>query len=91
MAIFVGCQKTSKQDTDDVDGGVRINTNFDAPKEIESTEIKSFYCEFSNLTMMNKDTFLKNRVYQMESYKAVIKFMAVTRAGKKLLKRKLIS
>ena len=48
MAIFVGCQKTSKQDTDDVDGGVRINTNFDAPKEIESTEIKSFYCEFSN-------------------------------------------
>lgn len=67
MAVFVGCQKTSEQDTDDVDGGVRINTNFEAPKEIESTEIKSFYCEFSNLTMMNEDTFLKNRVYQLEA------------------------
>ena len=67
MAIFVGCQKTSEQDTDDIDGGVRINNNYDAPKKIESTEIKSFYCEFSNLTMMNEDTFLKNRVYQLEA------------------------
>ena len=67
MVIFVGCQKTSEQDTDDIDGGVRINNNYDAPKKIESTEIKSFYCEFSNLTMMNEDTFLKNRVYQLEA------------------------
>ena len=67
MIIVVGCQKTSEQDTDDIDGGVRINTSYDAPKEIESTEIHSFYCEFSNLTMMNEDTFLKNKVYQLEA------------------------
>ena len=66
MIIVVGCQKTPEQDTDDIDGGVRINTSYDAPKEIESTEIHSFYCEFSNLTMMNEDTFLKNKVYQLE-------------------------
>ena len=68
MVIAVGCQKTPEQGTDDIDGGVRINTGYDAPKEIKSTEIHSFYCEFSNLTMMNEDTFLKNRVYQLEAF-----------------------
>ena len=58
MVISVGCQKTQEQDTDDIDGGVRINTSYDAPKKIESTKINTFYCEFSNLTMMNEDTFL---------------------------------
>ena len=71
VAVFlIGCQSTSNENTDEIDGGVRIDTSYDAPKEIQSTEITFFYCEFSNLTMMNEDTFLKNRVYQL---KAVLK------------------
>ena len=66
--FFVGCRKNAEHDTDDIDGGVRINTSYDAPKKIESTKINTFYCEFSNLTMMNEDTFLKNRVYQLEAF-----------------------
>lgn len=70
VVFLVGCRKNAEHDTDNIDGGVRIDTSYDAPKEIQSTEITFFYCEFSNLTMMNKDTFLKNRVYQL---KAVLK------------------
>lgn len=66
MAVFTGCSKQSKENTDDIDGGVINNTSYDAPKEIESTEIKYFYCEFSNLTMMNEDTFLENKVYELK-------------------------
>ena len=65
--LLMGCSKTSNENTDEIDGGVRINTSYDAPKEIKSTEIKSFYCEFSNLTMMNEDTFLENKVYQLKA------------------------
>ncbi len=41
-------------DTDDIDGGVRHNNSYDAPKKIESSEIIEFYCEFSTLTMIDE-------------------------------------
>lgn len=67
VAIFTGCRKSSNENTDDIDGGVRIDTSYDAPKEIESTEIEFFYCEFSALTMMNEETFLENKVYELKA------------------------
>ncbi len=54
------------QTTDDIDGGVRINNDFDAPKTIASTQIVSFSCEFSTLTLMEEST-LGNDVFSLEA------------------------
>ena len=67
MIFFAGCRLTSEQDTDDIDGGVIIDTGYDAPKEIKSTEMKSFYCQFSNYGLVNKDTYLENRIYTFDA------------------------
>ena len=67
VAVFTGCRKSSNENTDDIDGGVINDTSYDAPKEIESTEIEFFYCEFSTLTMMNEETFLENKVYELKA------------------------
>ena len=67
MIFFVGCAKKVKKEPEEEEGGVRINSSYDAPKEIKSSEIEYFYCEFSNLTMMDKDTFLENKVYELKA------------------------
>ena len=67
MVFLVGCAKTVKKEPEEEEGGVRIDSSYDAPKEIKSTEIEYFYCEFSNLTMMDKDTFLENKVYELKA------------------------
>ena len=67
VIFLAGCSKLSKEETEEVDGGVRIDSSYDAPKEIKSTEIEYFYCEFSNLTMMDEDTFLENKVYKLKA------------------------
>lgn len=53
--VLVGCKK-SPQETDDIDGGVVHNVSTDAPKQIQSTEIVSFSCEFSTLDRSLSDT-----------------------------------
>lgn len=65
--LLMGCSKSQPKNTADEEGGVRIDTSYDAPKEIQSTDIIHFYCEFSNLTMMNEETFLENKVYELEA------------------------
>lgn len=67
VIFLAGCSKLSKEETEEVDGGVRIDSSYDAPKKIKSTEIEYFYCEFSNLTMMDEDTFLENKVYKLKA------------------------
>ena len=67
MLLFAGCRLRTEQDTDDIDGGVIIDTSYDAPKEIKSTEMKSFYCQFSNYGLFNEDTYLENRIYTFEA------------------------
>lgn len=54
-------------DSDDVDGGVRIDAGTDAPKVIESTRITSFSCDFSGYTMSRTDTRLAGRKYRLEA------------------------
>lgn len=66
ILILSGCGRGA-QPEEEIDGGVKNNTNYDAPKSIESTEITSFYCEFSTLALLEEDTFLGNRVYQLSA------------------------
>lgn len=71
--ILTGCidhrnnQTNNPPDEIDVDGGVKDNTNLDAPKTITSTQIVTFECEFSTLDLPKEDTILKNAVYLLEA------------------------
>ena len=64
-AIMSGCIG-KPQNTDEIDGGVIIDDGVDAPKTITSTQIVSFACEFSTLTLM-EETALGNEVYTLEA------------------------
>lgn len=64
-AILSGCMKATRN-TDDIDGGVILDHSTDAPKTIVSTQIVSFSCEFSTLSLM-EETVLENDVYELEA------------------------
>jgi len=51
--LLAACTTTG--DTDVIDGGVRDNSNYDAPKTIISTEPVAFTCTFSTLTHLYED------------------------------------
>lgn len=53
--FLAGCRKNQRK-TDEIDGGVVHNVITDAPKQIESTQIVFFSCEFSTLDRMQEDT-----------------------------------
>ena len=61
--LFSGCKT---HDTDNIDGGVRHNnTDPDAPKVIESSEIVSFDCKLSLLAIPEEDSEFSGRVYKL--------------------------
>lgn len=64
-AVLSGCMKATRN-TDDIDGGVILDGSSDAPKTVASTQIASFSCEFSTLSLM-EETVLENDVYELEA------------------------
>lgn len=65
VIALVGCAAKDRS-TDDIDGGVRINNDVDAPKTINSTKIVSFSCEFSTLDLLEQSP-LGNDVYDLQA------------------------
>lgn len=64
---FSGC-KTPIPETTDEDGGIsKYETGNDSPKTIESTEIVSFVCEFSQIAIMEEDSALAGKVYTLSA------------------------
>ena len=68
-AIFcIGCiQKVPTEEPVEEDGGVRDNSDPDAPKIIESDFIISFQCELSALDRMEEDTYLSGKNYRLKA------------------------
>lgn len=66
LVALAGCRK-APADTDVIDGGVRHSVDENAPKVIESTQIVSFGCWFSALTLMEDDTGLAGRIYELKA------------------------
>lgn len=66
--VFIGCKKQDS-DTDCIDGGVKkYNSGKDAPKSIVSTEIVSFNCEFSLITViLDEESELDGRFYSLSA------------------------
>ena len=64
-AVLAGCTGKDRQ-TDEIDGGVRIDESTDAPKTITSTQIVSFSCEFSTLDLLEESP-LGNDVFTLEA------------------------
>lgn len=64
--LFRLFRRTEKAASDEIeeDGGVRDNTNYDAPKTIGSTQIVSFNCWFSTLDANGWDE-IGNHIYQL--------------------------
>ncbi len=71
-AVIVGggiaalCRKHPEKSNDDIDGGVVKRYWTDAPKAIQSTEIKTFHCEIS-LTAVYETDGLGHRVYTLDA------------------------
>lgn len=68
--LLVGCSHHANQppaEDAEIDGGVQDDTNYDAPKAIESTQIIAFCCDFSAFEMDEKDTRLAGQAYQLEA------------------------
>ena len=61
LRIFVF--KKPSHDTDEIDGGVTHYTDTDAPKEIQSTQIVSFFCEFSATDLSESSSPIAGRYY----------------------------
>lgn len=67
-ALCIGCsQKKPPPEPIEEDGGVTNNNSYDAPKVIESTFITSFQCDFSAMPLLEEDTYLSGRNYQLEA------------------------
>lgn len=67
-AVCIGCvQKEPVPEPVEEDGGVRNNTSYDAPKVIESTFITAFQCDFSGIPLLEEDSYLSGRNYQLEA------------------------
>ncbi len=79
VALLSGC-KTLSTTTDDIDGGVRHYMDENAPKAIESTQIVSFECSFSTLTLTGDDTSLAGRVYDLKATQNGGSYTARTRS-----------
>lgn len=69
MSMGFGGLKTPIPETIEEDGGVkRYNSGTDAPKTIESTEIISFECEFSLISVvLEEESELDGRVYTLNA------------------------
>ncbi|MBQ4346924.1 MAG: hypothetical protein IJC39_00550, partial [Firmicutes bacterium] len=68
--ISVGCARSGDQmpqEEVEEDGGVISNSDADAPKTVESTQIIDFDCEFSGLLMEEEDTRLAGRAYKLKA------------------------
>ena len=73
--LCIGCtQNEPAKEPVEEDGGIKDNSNPDAPKVIESDFIISFQCEFSALDRIEEDTYLSGKNYRLE---AVLKDGAV--------------
>lgn len=67
-AVCIGCvQKDPVPEPVEEDGGVTNNSSYDAPKVIESTFITAFQCDFSGIPLLEEDTYLSGRNYQLEA------------------------
>ena len=68
-AIFcTGCMlKTPKEEPVEEDGGVKDNSDYDAPKVIQSDLIIAFQCDFSALDRTEEDTYLSGKNYRLEA------------------------
>jgi len=61
---------TGRHDPDTVieeDGGIRDNTDHDAPTVIDSEEITSFSCTFSTIAYLEEDLRMENGIYHLEA------------------------
>ena len=68
VVLCIGCSpKEITEEPVEEDGGVRDNSDPDAPKVIESDFIISFQCEFSALDRMEEDTYLSGKNYRLEA------------------------
>lgn len=66
--VSIGCaRKDPVPEPMEEDGGVTDNSNYDAPKVIESTFITNFQCDFSGIPLSEEDTYLSGRNYQLEA------------------------
>jgi len=66
MKRFVINRFKKKQNTDDVDGGVRKRFDSNAPKTIDCTKIVDFVCVFSTLTIADEPD-LERSVFTLEA------------------------
>lgn len=67
IILIAGYRKKDPLSTDDIDGGVRTSrTDPYAPKVINSTEITSFNCVFSTVTLDSSYGF-EGKVYSLEA------------------------
>lgn len=78
VPLLSGCKKHAN--TDDIDGGVRHYVDENAPKVIESTQIVSFECNFSALTLAEDDTCLAGSVYDLKATQNGGSYTARTRS-----------
>lgn len=53
------------RDTDIIDGGVRHYVDEELPKEIQSTQIISFFCKFSSMARLLQDTPIAGQVFTL--------------------------
>lgn len=72
LFLLIGCTKS--RNTDDIDGGVVTNLDENAPKEIKSQKIVSFYCKFSTMDLSSEDTAFAGEVYTLKADENTVSF-----------------
>ncbi|MBE6936733.1 MAG: hypothetical protein E7458_09645 [Ruminococcaceae bacterium] len=65
LYCLAGCVRSGDQDTEIIDGGQVHHLDEDAPKEIESTEIVAFSCEFSTTDIPMNESPVAGRYYTL--------------------------